>query len=164
MIFVTVGVQLPFDRLIDAVDQWAAQHAHPQIFAQTGNSKLQPGHIQHQKFLEPDQFGEKCREADLIIGHAGMGSILTALEYGKPLLVMPRRAALDEHRNDHQLATVERFRSLSNVHVAMDEMDLTNMLGKLSELTIEISDVGESKASPLLIETLANFVNGSTSG
>ena len=46
--------------------------------------------------------------AAAIVAHAGMGTILTALETGKRLLVMPRRAALGEHRNDHQLATVSR--------------------------------------------------------
>ncbi len=56
--------------------------------------------------------------ATAIVAHAGMGTILTALEMGKPLLVMPRRAALGEHRNDHQLATASRFAELGRVKVA----------------------------------------------
>ena len=129
------------------------------VFAQVGESSLSPENMQWQKFLEPDQFGEKCRQADLIIGHAGMGSILTALEYGKPLLVMPRRAALGEHRNDHQLATIDRFRSLANVHVAMDENELLAMLENLDAFLVTGTAAGASQASPRLIETLRKFVN-----
>jgi UDP-N-acetylglucosamine transferase subunit ALG13 len=161
VIFVTVGVQLPFDRLIGAVDQWAGKQAGHQVFAQIGASDQQPRNMQSQKFLEPDQFSEKCRQADLIIGHAGMGSILTALEFGKPLLVMPRRAALGEHRNDHQLATVERFSSLDNVHAAKDETELLAMLGNLDSLLATAGGGGSATASTRLIETLRNFVAAS---
>ena len=61
-----------------------------------------------------------------------MGTILTALELGKPLLVMPRRAALGEHRNDHQLATVRRFAELGSVEVALDESELALKLDDLA--------------------------------
>ena len=40
----------------------------------------------------------------VVIAHDEMGSIITALEMGKPIVVMPRRAELGEHRNDHQVA------------------------------------------------------------
>ena len=56
-----------------------------------------------------------CEPRTAIVAHAGMGTILTALEIGKPLLVMPRRAALGEHRNDHQLATARRFADLGEL-------------------------------------------------
>ncbi len=38
MIFVTVGEQLPFDRLVRAVDEWAAASGK-EVFAQIGNSE-----------------------------------------------------------------------------------------------------------------------------
>ena len=69
--------------------------------------------------------------AKAIVAHAGMGTILTALEMGKPLLVMPRRAALGEHRNDHQLATAHRFAELGRVNVAFDETELPLRLDEL---------------------------------
>jgi len=43
---------------------------------------------------------------------------------GRPLLIVPRRAALGEHRNDHQLATARRFAELGSVGVAFDEAEL----------------------------------------
>ena len=47
--------------------------------------------------------------ADAIIAHAGMGSILNALELAKPIVVIPRLSRLGETRNDHQVGTAKRL-------------------------------------------------------
>ena len=73
--------------------------------------------------------------ADAVVAHAGIGTILTALELGKPLLVMPRRAEFGEHRNDHQLATARRFAELGSVIVAFDETELAGRLDELDRVT-----------------------------
>ena len=90
MIFATVGSQESFDRLIRAVDEWAILRGRDDVFAQIGGSTLQPKHIKFTKFLEPNEFNRVIREASVIVAHAGMGSIISALELGKPLVVMPR--------------------------------------------------------------------------
>jgi UDP-N-acetylglucosamine transferase subunit ALG13 len=134
VIFVTVGTQLAFDRLITAVDEWAGAAAGREVIAQIGPSRLRPRHIEHAKFVSPEECGERMLAAKAIVAHAGMGTILTALEMGKPLLVMPRRAALGEHRNDHQLATAQRFAALGRVKVALDEAELPLRLDELDRV------------------------------
>jgi UDP-N-acetylglucosamine transferase subunit ALG13 len=134
VIFVTVGGQLPFDRLIRTVDQWAADEHRSDVFAQIGSSQSPPKYIQWQRFLSPTEFQTKARKADVIIAHAGMGSILTALDVGKPIIVMPRRAHLGEHRNDHQWATVNRLGADVGIIVAADEQALVSHLQRLEEL------------------------------
>jgi UDP-N-acetylglucosamine transferase subunit ALG13 len=134
VIFVTVGGQLPFDRLVREVDQWAKEQGRDDVFAQIGASDSPPEHIRWARFLSPPEFKEKAREADVIIAHAGMGSILTALELGKPIVVMPRRANLGEHRNDHQSATVKHLHGGVDVAVASDEHELAGFLDRLTEL------------------------------
>lgn len=131
MIFVTVGTQLAFDRLITAVDEWAGSTPEREIFAQIGPTPLQPRHIEHAQFVSPEECAERMLAAQAIVAHAGMGTILTALELGKSLLVMPRRAALGEHRNDHQLATAQRFAESGRVNVAFDEAELPLRLEQL---------------------------------
>lgn len=131
MIFVTVGAQMPFDRLISTVDEWAGR-VSTEIFAQIGPTKLRPRHIQWIRFLEPAGFLSHIDSADLLVAHAGMGSIITALEHSKPLLIMPRRGDLGETRNDHQVATARRFQELGLVHVAYDEHELTDKLDRLA--------------------------------
>ena len=134
MIFVTVGGQLPFDRLVHTVDRWATQHPPAEVFAQIGNSNEPPTHIEWRKFLSPDEFEAKVREARVLVAHAGMGSILTAMELEKPIVVMPRRAHLGEHRNDHQSATVANLGGHAGITVADDEEALLRVLDDLDRL------------------------------
>lgn len=139
MIFVTVGTQLPFDRLITAVDQWAGAQPGREVWAQIGPSRLRPRHMEHAQFVAPEECAERMLTAHAIVAHAGMGTILTALEIGKPLLVMPRRVALGEHRNDHQLATARRLAELGRVKVALDEAELPLRLDEVNRVAAQPS-------------------------
>jgi UDP-N-acetylglucosamine transferase subunit ALG13 len=158
MIFVTVGSQEPFDRLIGAVDEWARLRARGDVFAQIASSKLQPGHIEFTQFIEPSEFTRIMEEARLIVAHAGMGSIISALELGKPIVVMPRRADFRETRNDHQVATAERFGEQYRIIVALNEQDLPAKLDYA--LTLGDTDRIHAQASPRLIATIRAFLEG----
>ena len=114
MIFIVVGSQEPFDRLIKAVDLWASENKHKNVFAQIGKTNLRPRHINWTEFLPPQVFEEKLKQAQIIISHAGRGTILNALYHSKPIIVMPRLFHFHEQRNDHQLATA---RSLSRLGI-----------------------------------------------
>ena len=156
MIFVTVGYQMAFDRLIAAVDAWAGAHSEAEIFAQIGPSELEPKHMPFTEFMEPAEFQKRVEGCSVLVAHAGMGSILTALQYGKPILVMPRHAARNETRNDHQIATSQRLGSRPGIEVAMDESEIPRKLDLLANL--ERPPKISSTASPELIERLARFV------
>jgi UDP-N-acetylglucosamine transferase subunit ALG13 len=132
VIFATVGTQLPFDRLVGAVDRWAAARSDREVFGQVGPTALRPAAIAWERFLSPQECRERMRAADLIVAHAGMGTILTALELGTPIVVMPRVAALGEHRNDHQLATARRLAEQASLAVAFDEAELHARLDALA--------------------------------
>jgi exosortase len=118
LIFVTVGTQLPFDRLVEAVDHWAREAGRGDVFAQTGGGSFTPRNMDHAPEVSPAECRRHFEQAAVVVAHAGMGSIITALELGKPIVIMPRLAEHREHRNDHQVATCERFESLPNVFVA----------------------------------------------
>ncbi|MCK1535430.1 MULTISPECIES: glycosyltransferase [unclassified Bradyrhizobium] len=156
MIFVTVGTQIHFDRLIRAVDEWAGARERNDVFAQIGPSSHQFRHIQTERFIDPIQFRKFVETAKLVIAHAGMGSIITALELGKRIIVMPRRANLGEHRNDHQVATAKQFVAQGRIEVALDERELADKLDLL-----DVRAQGEclgAEASPQLILTIRNFI------
>jgi len=130
-IFVTVGTELPFDRLIRAVDQWAGEHGRgSEVFAQIGHTQYVPEHIGWSPMIEGELFRQLFAHADLVIAHAGMGTILAALEGSHPLIVVPRCARFGEHRNDHQLATVARLAERELVDVARDEVELIEWLDR----------------------------------
>jgi UDP-N-acetylglucosamine transferase subunit ALG13 len=156
VIFVTVGTQLAFDRMIEAVDQWAGRSG-AEVFAQVGPGTYLPQHLEHKAFIAPAECQERMLAADAIVAHAGMGTILGALELGKPLLVMPRWASLGEHRNDHQVATARRFGELGRVTVAADERELAQRLDELDALS-GAGRIGPY-ASERLISALSSFID-----
>jgi UDP-N-acetylglucosamine transferase subunit ALG13 len=160
MIFVTVGEQLPFDRLIRSVDEWAGT-SKEEVFAQIGNADYQPKHISYKAFLTPEEFTEKLLSAAAVVAHAGMGTIITALEQGKPVLIMPRQVTLGEHRNNHQFSTAKRFLALQYVKVAFDETELSVKLVKLAETMADQNSIKTIDPSPLLIKTLQDFIQTS---
>jgi UDP-N-acetylglucosamine transferase subunit ALG13 len=155
-IFVTVGTDLPFDRLVRAVDHWAAENGHQNVFAQIGETAYRPERIEFASFIEPSDFKRRFQEADIIVSHAGMGTILSSLQYQKPLLVMPRIAALGEHRNEHQLATAKHHAALNRVNVARDEDEHIGMLQNLGSLPTK-EKIGPY-ASSALTDTLKRFI------
>jgi UDP-N-acetylglucosamine transferase subunit ALG13 len=157
VIFATVGSQEPFDRLIRAVDEWGRLHPRIDIFAQIGSSDFRPKHVDYTKFLEPAEFNRVMQAASVIVAHAGIGSIISALELGKPIVVMPRHGALRETRNDHQVATAKRFGVQGRVVVAQDERDFPAKLDYA--LTLLGADRIDPEASPRLIATIRAFLD-----
>jgi UDP-N-acetylglucosamine--N-acetylmuramyl-(pentapeptide) pyrophosphoryl-undecaprenol N-acetylglucosamine transferase len=53
--------------------------------------------------LPPDRLRRMVADADIVIGHAGVGLTLTALSTGKVPLLVPRRQSRHEHTDDHQV-------------------------------------------------------------
>jgi len=161
MIFLTTGTQLPFDRLVKAVDLWAAEHGDISIFGQIGKGSYQPKHYEFVESLSPVDYDTRFNQAKLIVSHVGMGTIISGLERAKPLLLMPRLADLGEHRNDHQLSTAEKFGHHLLIDIASDErafpQSLNNKLKQLEAINCEGMDL---QPSATLIERIRGFVEG----
>lgn len=168
MIFVTVGNMDPFDRLISAIDQWLGQRAGTEeVLAQIGVGTYQPKHCQHVKFLTPVEYRSTFARSRIVISHAGMGTIITALELQKPIIIMPKRATLGEQRNEHQLATVRHFRRSPRVLVADTEVELPTVLDDAlaSGICATGAENGTNEAmdwppDPTLIRFIHEFVSG----
>jgi len=133
MIFLTVGTYpIPFDRLVKAVDTIVMERLiEEKIFAQIGLCEYRPQNIEYVEILEKGDFDSYFRKAAGIISHAGIGTITMALDYNKPMLVMPRRKHLKEHVNDHQFATARKFEELGHILVAYTEEQLPEKLKQL---------------------------------
>ncbi len=156
MIFITVGTDQPFDRMVKVIDAWAGERGRCDLFAQIGAGGWEPRNMAFANFLSPSDFKEHFQQASVIVGHAGMGTILSALNYGKPILVMPKKASLGEQRNEHQLATARHMMGLGTVTVAFDETELREKLDQLDTL------IPREKIPPVatgpLIDGLRQFI------
>ena len=155
MILLTVGKQLPFDRLSRAVDVLASELEMP-VVGQIGETGFRPGNFEAHGNLPATAFEELARSAQVILSHAGIGSILLARRLGKPIVLMPRRAQLGEHRNDHQMATAKQLEGSPGIFVAWEEEELRNAIfAALSSPT-----TGHAASSSLkdLQRTTAHFI------
>ncbi len=125
---------MPFDRLVNAVDAWAGRRGRRDVFAQIGSTSMTPTHVDWVRSLRPEEFRAKVQQARVVVGHAGMGTIISSLQAGKPVIVMPRRGALRETRNDHQVATARYWGEHPSVHAAGDADELGWHLDRVEEL------------------------------
>jgi exopolysaccharide biosynthesis glucuronosyltransferase PssE len=158
VIFVTVGTQLPFDRLVQAVDAWAgAGGTAAASFAQIGDGDYRPQHLEWMRYLPEEAFRAKVQEASIIVSHAGIGNLLAALQCRKPIVIMPRRFALGEHRNDHQVATANWLRQVPGVTVVDDAAELGEAL---SGGAWQIPTALRAEASPELLSAVRQFIEG----
>ncbi len=159
MIFVTVGNDFrDFSRLIREVDS-IAPDIPDEIVVQTGYSKYRPKNTKHFDFVPIDSAIEYLRASELVVSHAGIGTIILCKEYGIPIIILPRRKKFGEHMNDHQMevAKILEERRGANVHVIYEESQLgTKILEVLknSEKYTPVDNVGRAN----LIRAIREFV------
>ncbi len=152
MIFVTVGTQLPFPRLIDAMDRLAARISEP-VLAQTGVVCTARNLI-----VEPVMSEERYRTvlglSRLVVSHAGIGSVIAARDAQKPIILVPRRAELGEHRNDHQIGTVRELVGRQGLQAVWDTDELADLVTQ--EFTPPVAASGPALDG--LVSRLRNFI------
>ncbi|GAB1404972.1 MAG: glycosyltransferase [Lentimicrobiaceae bacterium] len=157
MIFLVVGTQEPFDRLVSAMDEWAATSGYTDIFGQIADSSYLPKNFSYARFMDPETFNEKFKTASLIVAHAGMGTILQALQLAKPIVVLPRLYKYHETRNDHQVSTAKSLEKLGFVHAVYSGEELIETLNKRD--TLQTAPPIGPAASETLLMFIQDFLN-----
>lgn len=104
-IFVTVG-STHFDSLISLVDSPAFASAalslgYSRIVAQVGAYPSPVRNLSRSfAYAPPDELARCLSAADLVIGHAGAGTIIEALQLGKPLIVVANESLMANHQTE----------------------------------------------------------------
>ncbi len=162
MIFLTVGSELPFDRLSKAMDEWCGENPEINVFGQIadpGAHGYQPRNFKWKPFVSPEEYKKRFDTADLIVAHAGMGAIITALMMRKPIIIMPRRYCFKETRNDHQVATANYFAKRQGIFLAEDEAQIGSILYKWNTIPPDIIvEEAQPFAEEKLIGVIKNFI------
>lgn len=155
MILVTVGMQVGFDRLIRAMDALAPSLGC-EVIAQIGVGSYEPQNMVSRQQIGPSEFEELVAQSQLIVSHAGIGTILTAQRFSTPIVLFPRRLDHGEHRNDHQVATVNNLRGRSGLIIAMEKDELP---AKIAEgLQMGESKLALSATAQRLHSAIENFI------
>jgi UDP-N-acetylglucosamine transferase subunit ALG13 len=123
VIFATVGsTQIPFERFMHALGQLPGE----QLFVQHGPVEPPAGAAQASAFMQFPEVIESMEAADVVVCHAGAGSILCALRSGHTPVVVPRLQRFEETVDDHQL---EFSRALAAEGKVIAVEDLSRLAG-----------------------------------
>jgi UDP-N-acetylglucosamine transferase subunit ALG13 len=111
MILVTLGTQdKQFPRLLQAVDRAIEEGAiQEEVVVQAGFTKYESSRMKVFDFIEQERFAGFLEQANLLITHGGVGTIMTALREGKKILGAARLVQYGEHQSDHQGQVLEAF-------------------------------------------------------
>jgi beta-1,4-N-acetylglucosaminyltransferase len=128
MIFVTVGnSSWDFSRLVKYMDE-VARTTSEEIIIQTGSSSYKPSFATCFDFATKDMINDLHEKARIIISHAGIGSILTAIDMKKPVVLVPRRKELNEMVDDHQIEIASALEAEIGVNIAWEVSDILKFI------------------------------------
>lgn len=98
-----IGTKGPFPRLTEALAAWSARHDRV-VWMQYGEGTLPVGpRVAGASRIPRAELIAQLDRAEVVVVHAGTGTIRDALALGHVPVVVPRRAAHGEHVNDHQV-------------------------------------------------------------
>ena len=126
MIFVTVGTQdKEFVRLIKKIDELVTLGIiKDEVIVQAGHTKYNSNNIKILNYIPFNEFNDYLKQADVIISHGGVGSILNGVKLLKPVIAVPRLYKYNEHINDHQIQIVRKMADDGYIIACEDESEL----------------------------------------
>ena len=156
--FVSLGnATQPFNRLIEAVFEIAPQLPQS-VVLQHGNTPCHfKGGCIGRPFFEMREFSLLVAQAELLILHAGAGSVIHAIQEGKIPVVLPRRAKYGEHVDDHQLEFARGLAAAGKVVIAEEPNDL---LGAVEEAMNRQLMLSPMVATPQIIGLISDLLRG----
>jgi len=122
VIFVTVGtLHYPFERLMRSIRALPAG----QLVVQHGPANPPPGVARAKAFMPFNELKETIEDAEVVVTHAGCGTIAVATRAGHTPVVLPRLKRYGEHVDDHQLELATALADEGKVIVVSDAEDLS---------------------------------------
>ena len=116
-IFVSLGTMSPyrFDRLIDEL--LSVLQPNDMVTWQLGCTDRTDIPARTFGIISNEDFLANALAADVVVCHAGVGSLLDLITNGIRPIVVPRLSALDEHIDNHQLELADYFKKLDLISV-----------------------------------------------
>jgi UDP-N-acetylglucosamine transferase subunit ALG13 len=160
VIFTTIGSSVKgrdFTRLIVAMD-FIAGRLGIDVLIQRGPVDYEPIHARHVRFVRFNEALRLFKQADLVVGHCGTGTILNAIRFRKPLIVVPRRKAAGEmDMDDHQVQLAHTLEKIPGIRVVWNIERLEDAVRKA--LLIPQVRPQPSKYRRQFVEAIQRFLN-----
>ena len=159
MIFVTLGTQdKSFDRLLKAIDKEIENgNIKEKVIVQAGYTKYESHNMEIFDLLPAEEFEKYFDEADLIITHGGVGSILSGIKKNKKVIAAARLSKYKEHTNDHQKQIIEEFSSKGYILELKD----FNKLGLLIQKSSSFKPKKFESNTENMVKLIENYIKDS---
>lgn len=157
MILVTLGTQdKPFPRILSALEAFKEKGLiNDEIWVQSGYTQFSSNILNIKDYYSQIELDELRQKADLIITHAGVGSILDSLKFKKKVIGVARLKQYGEHANDHQYEILDVFSKDGYILRCDNFDDLANIIQSAYKFTPKNYPFDNSK----VLETILNAIN-----
>lgn len=161
MTFIIVGgvVEFDFSRILQITDQLCSEGVLDATTtkAQIGYCAYQPVNYESYRFVNGEQFHNDIKNADVIITHGGVGTLVCALKLGKKVIVFPRLSKYNEHLDNHQLDICKMYHNKGYCMMATDKTELKECIRKVCEFKPKPFITDNSKMAGILTQFLDNL-------
>ena len=143
MILVLLGTQNnDFHRLLEEIEKNIKDETiKEEVIVQAGYTKFQSNRMKVIDLMSKEQLDKFQDEADLIITHGGVGSIISSIEKEKKVIAVPRMHEYGEHVNNHQIEIVKDFNDKGYI-IGIDKVE------DLKQAIIKAKDFEPKKYQP----------------
>ncbi len=157
MILVMLGTQNnSFHRLLEEIDKLVEKKViNEKVVVQAGYTKYSSTNMEIFGLMPQEKLEKYQDEADLIITHGGVGSIIGSLKKGKKVIAVPRLHEYGEHVNDHQKQIVESFDKEGYIIGINDVTELEEAICKLKEFEPKKYEGNNKK----MLSIIENFID-----
>lgn len=129
-LFVPLGTQkFQFSRLVIGLNKLVEEkkYAPSEILMQSSLYEVQPL-FQHKTLISLADFEHSIRQAEVVVTHSGVNTIITCMKMNKPLVIVPRLKEFGEHVDNHQLEIAELMEVKFKVLVIRNMDELSNAI------------------------------------
>ena len=131
-LFVPLGTQkFPFGRIITALNELVEQGRYKadEIVMQSALYPVKP-EFTHLGLIPNEDFNRYMSEAEVVVTHSGVNSIISCMELSKPLVVCPRLHEYEEHVDNHQMEIATLMHDKYDVLICTDMKELPELIEK----------------------------------
>ncbi len=148
-VLATVGTDHhPFDRFVEWIDAWHAEHPDVEVFVQYGTCERRP-EAPGSQWVEGHELASMMQRADAIVSHGGPSTIIEARSNGTVPVVIPRNPALGEHVDGHQMRFADFMSAQDNILLARTQSDVNELVTRVLAGEVPAPPVSANQSATL---------------
>lgn len=159
MILVLLGTQNnSFHRLLEKMDELIEKGIiDEKVLVQSGYTNYESKNMRIFDLIPQEELERYQEQADLIITHGGVGSIISSIKKEKKVIAVPRLHEFQEHVNNHQKQIVEAFDRKGYIMGVKGLEELEEAILKMQDFT-PIKYETKNKEDLKIIKIIEQFI------